>query len=100
MPRKVPSLLANAGAEFGIREGHRASRPVPHNGQASSPPARSAAAAASAHNSTAGLPDHDATIPAAGYHAPGELVLQPARASARPQPTAPDPPMISGAMET
>jgi hypothetical protein len=39
---------------------HRASRPVPHDGQASRPPARSAeAAAASAHSSTAGLPDHD-----------------------------------------
>ena len=39
---------------------HRFSRPVPQDGQASSPPARSAeAAAASAHSSTAGLPDHD-----------------------------------------
>ena len=36
---------------------HLASRPVPQDGQASSPPARSAAA--SAHSSTAGLPDHD-----------------------------------------
>jgi hypothetical protein len=39
---------------------HRASWPVPHDGQASRPPARSArAAAASAHSSTAGLPHHD-----------------------------------------
>ena len=39
---------------------HWASLPVPHDGQASRPPARSAeAAAASAHSSTAGLPEHD-----------------------------------------
>ena len=39
---------------------YRASRPVPQDGQASRPPAKSAeAAVASAHNSTAGLPEHN-----------------------------------------
>ena len=50
---------------------HRASLPVLHDGQASRPPARSAeAAAASAHNSTASLPDHDGDDARPGHRAP------------------------------
>jgi hypothetical protein len=50
---------------------HLARRPVPHDGQASSPAARLAEAAASAHNSTAGLPDHDGHDARTGHRAPG-----------------------------
>jgi hypothetical protein len=50
---------------------HRASCPVPHDGQASRPPARPAdTAAAPTHNSMASLPDHDATMPG-GTRPPG-----------------------------
>ena len=51
---------------------HHASRPVPQDGQTSSPPARSAqAAAASAQNSTAGFPEHDGHGAGPGHRTPG-----------------------------
>ena len=84
---------------------YRRSLPVPHDGQASSPPARSAdAAAASAHSSTVGLPDHDShDLPARHTTARGNSCCTlPGQAPARnpncqvPRKTTPWPPAGSG----
>ena len=66
---------------------HRAGRPVPQDGQASSPPARSRRR--QRHRRTAARQAFQittATMPGAGHRPPGELESQPARPGGVPQP--------------